>query len=851
MKKTLYLSFLLLSLNSLLFGQITVTITNPGGCNATLTANATGGTPPYTYTWYYGSITQVTLSNTFAGYNGGFLYLRVRGTTPQDTGYVDINLPQPFQLNTSSTPPTCPATNGTATVTPVGGTAPFTYLWSNGATTATISGLGAGSYNATVTDATGCSWATQWSNQTINLGTNSPMTATTSSVPSWCHNGEATVSVAGGTSPYNYYWNTSPVQTTQTATGLNPGTYSVTVTDANGCTKNTNVSVANSAGPFNITMTSTPEYCYQSNGTATCTATGGTPPYTYLWSTGATTSSIAGLSYGTYHMTLTDAAGCEQPRTVSVARTNPVNATASAVAPTCGNLNGSIALSIAGGNPPYTYSWGNGATTSSITGLGFGNYGWSVADINGCTDYGYNTFQIPGTCLNTVSGKVYDDDNLNCILDFNETRHRYGMIAVGSSWAVSDQSGNYSKGLYQTGSFSVSQPTPLANHTVTCPTGPYTATFAGYGGSITGYDFGSVISTLVEDFEVQIFHGPARPGFNHWVKVVVSNRGSTSNTINLTLGHDPAFTFLSANPTASNYIIGTSTVSWNSISVNHGSSKEYLLNFYVPITVPIHSIFSHAAFTSPIGADVNPLDNQASVSGQVTGSFDPNEKVVYQPTNLTPADSILSYTVHFQNTGNDTAFTIEVLDTLDQDLNIGTLQMVEASVIPNSYNWGIEGSNILRVTFPNIKLPDSTINEPLSHGHFSYRIKLLPNLPLPIHIDNRASIYFDYNLPILTNTTHNQLEAPNAVTDDMSSFLQLYPNPSSGMVTLKWEGSAETELELRVVNLSGQIVHKAHLPVQHGASTSEMDLRSLPGGVYIVEVSDGLRVHHKRLVLQR
>jgi hypothetical protein len=274
------------------------------------------------------------------------------------------------------------------------------------------------------------------------------------------------------------------------------------------------------------------------------------------------------------------------------------------------------------------------------------------------------------------------------------------------------------------------------------------------------------------------------------------------------------------------------------------------MNFLVPVPVVIGSIFSHSAFTSPIGADVNPLNNQATASAIVTGSYDPNEKKVYQPVDLSLGDSMLTYTVYFQNTGTDTAFTVEILDTLDQDLDVGTVEMLEASVAWYDYEWAIEGSNVLRITFPDIRLPDSTINEPLSHGHFSYRIQMRENLPLPIYIDNRASIYFDYNQPILTNTTHNQL-VPNAVSDEFANAIQLYPNPSSGKVNIVWKGDLEASLELRVVDMRGQVVHKVTVPEMNGEATAELDLRFLAGGVYIVEMYDGVRTHHKRLVLQR
>jgi hypothetical protein len=210
----------------------------------------------------------------------------------------------------------CGGSDGSSTVTPTNGLAPYTYLWSNGQTNATATNLSQGNYSVVVTDAYGC-------NFTVNNIVVSNITTLALNIASQTNvscfglsNGTATVNVVAGNAPFTYTW-TNSSSTTTTASNLIAGVYSVNVIDATNCSFTTTVTITE---PLAVTVatTSTPA-TVGSNGTATATPTGGTAPYSFLWSNGATTQNITGLAAGTYSVIVTDSQGCVQNATVIVA----------------------------------------------------------------------------------------------------------------------------------------------------------------------------------------------------------------------------------------------------------------------------------------------------------------------------------------------------------------------------------------------------------------------------------------------------------------------------------------------------------------------------------------------------
>lgn len=354
------------------------------GCNGSATANPTGGTPPYTYLWSDGQTTQ-TASNLCAG---------IYEVTVTDTNGCDVttsNVINPpscdLDVNVTGSPVDCNGgSTGTVLATPITAqnNTPFTYEWNNGATTQEITGVTAGPYSVTVTDGIGCT-----ASGTFVVTEPPLLTVTTTVIDEQIFqacDGSATATAGGGTSPYLYEW--SDGQVGATASNLCPGTYTVTITDANNCTTQQTVTVNElSCSGFAVAINTYSLSCFEANdGAAVAIVSGGTAPFTYFWATGgATTDSISGLGAGTYEVTVTDSVACEQ--TVSGVVTQPAELEATtAVDPvTCHGLaNGAIELTVTGGTTPYTFDWSNGATSEDLNNLGPGTYGVTVTDANDC-----------------------------------------------------------------------------------------------------------------------------------------------------------------------------------------------------------------------------------------------------------------------------------------------------------------------------------------------------------------------------------------------------------------------------------------------------------------------------------
>jgi len=263
----------------------------------------------------------------------------------------------------SATDATCGDANGTATANATNGNAPYSYAWSTGGNTQTITGLAGGNYNVTITDAIGCTTVCS-----VTVGSTNAPTCTASATDATCGdaNGTATVNGVGGTAPYNYAWSNGG--NTQTITSLAPGNYNVTITDGNGCTTECTATVGAIAAPT-CTASATNAICGDANGTATVNAAGGTAPYSYAWSNGGNTQTITGLTAGNYNVTITDGNGCTTVCSATVTASDAPTCTASATVATCGDANGTATVNAAGGTAPYSYAWSNGGNTQTITGL--------------------------------------------------------------------------------------------------------------------------------------------------------------------------------------------------------------------------------------------------------------------------------------------------------------------------------------------------------------------------------------------------------------------------------------------------------------------------------------------------
>lgn len=347
-----------------------------GSCVAT----PVGGTAPYSYLWCDGQTTE-TAMNLPAG-SCAVVVTDANGCTATATG--TLTEPDEIMTSTAQTDVLCDGdTNGTGTVTPTGGTGAFTYLWCDGQTTQTATGLGVGACSVVVTDANGCTQMDE-----VTLTAPNAMSLSTTQTDVLCNGestGTGTAIPAGGTAPYAYLWCNG--QTSPTGTGLPAGVCSVVVTDANGCTQMSEVTLTEPTA-LSVGVSSTDILCNgENNGTGTATPTGGTGPYTYQWCNGATTATATGLSLGTCQVIVTDDNGCSQTNSVDIAETSSISITMTSTDVLCdGGSDGTATATPTGGAGTFTYSWCNGQTTQTATGLEAGACQVIVTDANGCTE---------------------------------------------------------------------------------------------------------------------------------------------------------------------------------------------------------------------------------------------------------------------------------------------------------------------------------------------------------------------------------------------------------------------------------------------------------------------------------
>ena len=390
--------------------KLTPTVTNSLCNRSTGTAsvdNPTGGTAPYTYKW---SNNQTTSKIT--GLAGG-VYSVIVTDALGCVANATLTVGTEGGINAvafAKTDASCNGfTNGSATVTATG-TGPFNYVWSTGATTQTISNIAAGTYKVSVSNAAGCNIQSE-----VTVGNVKNLIMTTGSSNAECSAATGTAfvkNIVGGVGPFAFKWNNN--QTTQTATGLSAGTYSVIVTDAEGCQVSANGIVVTANGSaVSLSLAKTDASCSGvSNGSIVSTATG-IAPFTYKWSNNATTKDLTNIIAGTYSVTLTDAAGCKAESQITLIDSRVLKITTGSSNSACdGNTGTAFVSNIIGGVGPYTFIWNNGQTTQTATNLPAGAYHVTVSDAQGCSVPASN-IRVVANGGNIVATSVVTDATCN------------------------------------------------------------------------------------------------------------------------------------------------------------------------------------------------------------------------------------------------------------------------------------------------------------------------------------------------------------------------------------------------------------------------------------------------------
>jgi len=418
-----------------------------GGNNGMASANVTGGVAGYNYSWQ----TNPPQSNSIAtGLTAGTFSVVVTDAN-NCTSIATVNITEPSELvpNSITTDATCGVANGVAGVVPSGGSSPYSYLWNNGNTAASLMGITAGNYSLTISDRNGCSV-----NATITVSnTGLPAIAvTTTSVNCFGNNtGSIATMVSSGTSPYSYSWSNS--LNTSTVSSLAAGIYSLTVTDVNGCVSTTTITVTEPAIITSTINTQSVLCNGGSSGSATIIISGGTIPYSYSWSNGNNSNSINNVIASNYNITITDGNGCTHQSAVQVTEPSLIRVDV-AGASVCSGATTQLSSAVTGGMPGYNYFWSSGQNSPVANGIAGGLYTLTVVDANGCS--GIGTASISTLPLPDVS--FVADNESGCgplCVNFTNT-----TSAINAVWDLGNGNSSFTNNptncYTETGSYNVS-----------------------------------------------------------------------------------------------------------------------------------------------------------------------------------------------------------------------------------------------------------------------------------------------------------------------------------------------------------------------------------------------------------
>lgn len=457
----------------------------------------------------------------------------------------------------------------------------------------------------------------------------------------------------------------------------------------------------------------------------------------------------------------------------------------------------------------------------------------------------------PCTTPDTLSGMVYYDTNNNNTYDTGtDYPISRKLVNVGTFSFMTDANGVYTA-ILNAGTYAVSMASP-APYTVNSPTGgSHSITTTGSGTNYSA-DFALTTTTPVQDLQAVLYNGWAyRPGFNTHATVLVLNNGTIPMSGTLTFTYHDSVSYVSSTPSGThNATNQTVTFSFTGLLPSQSSHHRVVLNTYQ--SVPLGTAITNSAAVIPFNNDATPANNNVSATDSVRGSYDPNDKAVspgFGPEGYVVPDQELTYRIRFQNTGTDTAFTVYLLDTLDANLDINTIEMLGAS---HPYTMHIGDQREVRWQFDNILLPDSNTNEPLSHGFVLFKIKPVPNLPDFTAIPNFADIYFDFNAPVRTNTTMTTINRATSIGKTHFLPLTVSPNPAKDQIELAFSLTESDAPTVYVIDIMGRIVQQKALgQLPTGNHQVQLDLSQQSAGIYFIQMNSEKIKARKKIVIRK
>ncbi len=455
----------------------------------------------------------------------------------------------------------------------------------------------------------------------------------------------------------------------------------------------------------------------------------------------------------------------------------------------------------------------------------------------------YLKFYTVSTKANQLIYDVYIDRNDNGLHDDADSVFTDGVIVLNDS--------------------SITTPTSLPVNLIFVDTGTYVSRLVNYDQRLKYYslDPDSVVTVFnslgntdtihfrlvpqpnIRDLQVcMVATAPPRPGFNSQYEIIARNIGTnTIEAVSLRFLPDSLQTYIQSN-IAPDHIINDTLV-WLLDSLTRFETREFLVqvsNQMPPILNAGDTLHLYAA-VAPTENDSFLPDNQYFLRQLVVNSADPNDKAEAHEGGITTQElnqrDFLYYTIRFQNTGTTAANMVTVKDTLSTALDWNTFEMLSAS---HSYQLSVTGKRYITWNFSNIYLPDSTSDEPGSHGYIHCRIKPVAGLTPDDVITNRAAVYFDYNPPVITNTVTTQILQPRvtSVATHTIKSISVYPNPTNDLLTLDMTVLKPGKYTIQLCDLNGKTVYNAAAEWSGGKVYHTVSLLPLSNGIYLLRLYD-------------
>jgi hypothetical protein len=831
------------------------------GNDGSATVTASGGTRPYSYSWAPSGGNDSTATALAAG-SYTVTVTDISGCTATRT--FTITEPPALTASSSQTDASCSGScDGSATVTPSGGTPGYTYAWApSGGTDSTASGLCAGTYTVTVTDMNGCIIT-----HTLTI-TEPPLLQVSSTVT---HNlcagdsaGAIDITVSGGVPPYSFSWSTGA--TTEDESGLPAGIYIIVVTDSSSCTV-IDTAMVNDPPALALSAAVTHAGCHgDSTGAIDITVTGGAGPYTFSWSTGSADEDQGGLAAGVYIVAVTDSNGCMLTDTIIITAPAALMLSASVTHVSChGDSTGAIDVTVSGGVIPYEFSWNSGDTIEDINGVPAGTYIIAVVDSNGCMTietitvlqpdplslsasvtsvfcHGDSTGAIditvsggsPPYTFGWSSGETTEDisglpagsfivtvtDSSGCMISDTITVTEPGTLIISASVTNASCHGD------STGAIDIS---------VSGGSSPYT--FSWSSGAVTedinGLPAGDYIVTVTDSNNCMIadtFTVTQPSGISISASIThVACSGDSTGAIDITVsGGVPPYTFVWSNGETTEDISGL-------------PAGDYIVTITDSNSCMIADTIT---VTQPSGINISASITHVNCSGDSTGVIDitvsggtapytftwSNSTTIEDLANIPAGMYVISITDSNSCTAIDTFIIIPIDSSLIGIIAPDTVCLRSAPILLTANPPGgiFSGGGV------NGNIFDPTVSD---QGVF-------------VITYTYEGTGICHSGPLVLTDTIWVVVCSSVDEVDIGASITLAPNPASGQFSISVSGVKEKDVLIRLVGVDGKLVLEERKAVSSGSISTIIDVPGLSKGLYFVQVVAGDKVYNERIIIQ-